>query len=141
MNPMPTNRRPPAAVPQAEETAYKRRMAICAFSDPTTLARLTQSLQAEMVALSSVVAGQGQPDRAPLPVFAEVRSGESGWSDFLETVRLQTSPAIAHRLAGEFPAGYCLLVIVLNDAIHEARILQQILANGALSVQIHDLSA
>ena len=57
---MPTNRRPPAAVPQAEETAYKRRMAICAFSDPATLARLTQSLQAEKVALSSLVAYLGR---------------------------------------------------------------------------------
>jgi hypothetical protein len=118
-------------------------MAICSFADTAMLARLTQALQAEKVALSSLVAGQEghRIGRVPLPVFAEVTSGESGWADFLETLRLQTSPAIAHRLAGELPAGHCLLVIVLNDATQEARILQQILATGALSVQIHDLSA
>lgn len=121
--------------------ANKRRMAICAFADTAILLRLTKTLQAEKVALSTLAVGEDAgATRFPLPVFAEIVSGQSGWADFLETVRRQTSPAIALRLTGELAAGRCLLVIILDDATQETRIIQQILAGGALSVQIHDLS-
>jgi hypothetical protein len=121
--------------------ANQRRMAICAFADTALLPRLTKTLQAEKVALSTLASGEGAgAARIPLPVFAEIVSGQSGWADFLETVRRQTSPAIALRLAGELAAGRCLLVILLDDAPQETRIIKEILAGGALSVQIHDLS-
>lgn len=142
MKPASINPSPSAAVLRTEGTLAGRRIAVCVFADVDERTRLLKALQDEEV--PSLALASGSADAVPgtqFPADSEMAEGETGWAGFLELVRLRTSPAIAVRLAGELAAGRFLLVIVLADSAQEAGLLPAILAGGALSVQIHDLSA
>lgn len=119
-----------------------RRVAICVLADTDHYTDLMTRLHEEDVAMSVLAARPLQKEGGDGPESDSCATGiASDWATFLEIIRRGTTPAVAKRLGLELTAGRRLLMIALSDVDQESRILSEILAGGALSVQVHELSA
>ncbi|WP_099867918.1 hypothetical protein [Pararhizobium haloflavum] len=117
----------------------RHRVAICVFADANACDDLIATLKARSVGISMDVHdgpySRLERDLAEGPKRAH--AARPGW--VLHLVRLGTSRTTARSKGFRMADGHWILVIRLIDAAHEQRILSELLASNALSVQVRDL--